>query len=186
MDRRFYERCAPSPGVYPGAPTASGRTFLRIVIGSDHAGYAMKQHLAAHLAASGHTVIDLGTHGPDPVDYPDFAAAVARAVVDGRAERGVMICGSGAGAGVAANKIRGARAALAHDTYTAHQSVEHDDVNVLCLGSRVIGEKLAEELVDTYVAARFSGEERHLRRLEKVRALEEDDRGGGAEPHPAL
>lgn len=118
-------------------------------------------------------MIDLGTHSEEPVDYPDFAAAVARAVVEGRADRGIVVCGSGAGACVAANKIRGVRAATAHDTYTAHQAVEHDDVNVLCLGSRVVGPALALELVDAFLAARFTGEERHRRRLAKVSALEE-------------
>lgn len=148
---------------------------MRIALGSDHAGFSLKAHLAAHLADAGLTVFDLGTHSEDPVDYPDFAAAVARAVTDGRADRGVVVCGSGAGACVAANKVRGVRAAVAHDTYTAHQAVEHDDVNVLCLGSRVIGVALAEELVDAFTSARFSGEERHVRRLGKVMALEEAD-----------
>lgn len=145
---------------------------MRIALGADHAGYEMKQHLGSMLAESGVTVIDLGTHSDDPVDYPDFAAAVARAVNDARADRGIIICGSGAGACVAANKVRGIRAAVAHDTYTAHQAVEHDDVNVLCLGSRVIGQNLAEELVRAFIAAEFSHEERHVRRLEKVKALE--------------
>jgi ribose 5-phosphate isomerase B len=147
---------------------------MRIALGSDHAGFAMKAHLAGHLADAGFTVFDLGTHSEDPVDYPDFAAAVARAVVDGRADRGVVVCGSGAGACVAANKVKGIRAAVAHDTYTAHQAVEHDDVNVLCLGSRVIGTAVADELVDAFASARFSGEERHVRRLEKVKALERE------------
>lgn len=145
---------------------------MRIALGADHAGYEMKQQLGSMLAESGVTVIDLGTHSDDPVDYPDFAAAVARAVNDARADRGIIICGSGAGACVAANKVRGIRAAVAHDTYTAHQAVEHDDVNVLCLGSRVIGQNLAEELVRAFIAAEFSHEERHVRRLEKVKALE--------------
>jgi ribose 5-phosphate isomerase B len=145
---------------------------MRIALGSDHAGYDLKQHIGSMLADSGVTVIDLGTHSTDPVDYPDFAAAVARSVTDGRADRGIIICGSGAGACVAANKVRGIRAATAHDTYTAHQAVEHDDVNVLCLGSRVIGQNVAEELVRTFIAAEFSHEERHVRRLNKVKALE--------------
>jgi ribose 5-phosphate isomerase B len=145
---------------------------MRIALGSDHAGYDLKQHIGSMLADSGVTVIDLGTHSTDPVDYPDFAAAVARSVTDGRADRGIIICGSGAGACVAANKVRGIRAATAHDTYTAHQAVEHDDVNVLCLGSRVIGLNVAEELVRTFIAAEFSHEERHVRRLNKVKALE--------------
>jgi ribose 5-phosphate isomerase B len=128
--------------------------------------------MASMLAESGITVIDLGTHSTDPVDYPDFAAAVARAVTDSRADRGIIICGSGAGACIAANKVNGIRAAVAHDTYTAHQSVEHDDANVLCLGSRVIGQNVAEELVKAFVAAEFTHEERHIRRLNKVKALE--------------
>lgn len=151
---------------------------MRIALGSDHAGYAMKTHLASHLADAGFTVFDLGTHSEDPVDYPDFAAAVARAVADRRADRGVVVCGSGAGACVACNKVRGVRAAVAHDTYTAHQAVEHDDVNVLCLGSRVIGVAVAEELVDAFTSARFTGEDRHVRRLQKVKALEESGSAG--------
>ncbi len=146
---------------------------MRVALGADHAGFGLKQTLGRLLADAGHTVFDLGTHDEDPVDYPDFAAAVAAAVVDGRVERGIVICGSGAGASVAANKVRGARAVLAHDTYTAHQAVEHDDCNILCLGSRVIGPALAEELVTTFLGARFTGEERHVRRLGKVNALDE-------------
>lgn len=146
---------------------------MRIALGADHAGYPLKQHIARYLAESGYTVFDLGTHSDESVDYPDFAAAVARAVVDGRADRGIVVCGSGAGACVAANKVKGIRAAVAHDTYTAHQGVEHDDVNVLCLGSRVIGEAVAEELVRAFVEATFSNEERHVRRLAKVNALDE-------------
>ncbi|MFO7549516.1 MAG: ribose 5-phosphate isomerase B [Acidimicrobiia bacterium] len=145
---------------------------MRIALGADHAGFPLKQHLAARLAEAGHTVFDLGTHSEDPVDYPDVAVTVAKAVVDGRADRAILVCGSGAGASVAANKVRGIRATVAHDTYTAHQAVEHDDVNVLCLGSRVIGPALAEELAMAFVEARFSREERHLRRLRKVEALE--------------
>lgn len=132
----------------------------------------MKEHLASWLAESGHAVYDLGTHSTDPVDYPDYAAAVAHAVLDGRADRGIIICGSGAGASIAANKLQGIRAAVAHDAYTAHQMVEHDDVNVLCLGSRVIGQALAEDLVKTFIEAKFSRDERHVRRLDKIRALE--------------
>jgi RpiB/LacA/LacB family sugar-phosphate isomerase len=145
---------------------------MRIAVGSDHAGYPLKEHVASWLAESGHAVYDLGTHSPDPVDYPDYAAAVAQAVLDGRADRGVIVCGSGAGAAIAANKLAGIRAAVAHDTYTAHQMVEHDDVNVLALGSRVIGQALAEELIHTFIEAKFSRDERHVRRLDKIRALE--------------
>lgn len=145
---------------------------MRIAIGSDHAGYELKEHLSSWLAETGHAVYDLGTHSNDPVDYPDYSASVARAVLDGRAERGVVICGSGAGAAIAANKLNGIRAAVAHDAYTAHQMVEHDDVNVLCLGSRVIGQSLAEDLVRTFIEAKFTREDRHVRRLEKISSLE--------------
>ena len=145
---------------------------MRIAVGSDHAGFPLKEHLASWLAESGHAVYDLGTHSSDPVDYPDYSAAVAQAVLDGRAERGVIVCGSGAGAAIAANKFQGIRAGVAHDSYTAHQMVEHDDVNILALGSRVIGQALAEDLVKTFLEAKFSREERHVRRLDKIRALE--------------
>jgi RpiB/LacA/LacB family sugar-phosphate isomerase len=145
---------------------------MRIAVGSDHAGYPLKEHVASWLAESGHAVYDLGTHSADPVDYPDYAAAVAQAVLDGRADRGVIVCGSGAGAAIAANKLTGIRAAVAHDTYTAHQMVEHDDVNILALGSRVVGQSLAEELIRTFIEAKFSRDERHVRRLDKIRALE--------------
>jgi RpiB/LacA/LacB family sugar-phosphate isomerase len=146
---------------------------MRIAIGSDHAGFSLKQHLADFLRASGHDVLDAGAFGFDPSDdYPDFAKAVGEAVKDARAERGVLICGSGVGASVAANKIPGIRAAMCHDTYSAHQGVEHDDMNVLVLGSRIIGVALAEELVATYVRAKFTHEERHVRRLAKIRAIE--------------
>lgn len=145
---------------------------VRIALGSDHAGYPLKEHLATWLAESGYAVYDLGTHSADPVDYPDYSAAVARAVLDGRADRGVIVCGSGAGAAIAANKLRGIRAGVAHDTYTAHQMVEHDDVNVLALGSRVIGQSLAEDVVRIFLDAKFSRDDRHVRRLDKIRALE--------------
>lgn len=145
---------------------------MRLAIGADHAGFELKESIAKMLRAEGHDVVDLGTNSTAPVDYPDFAAAVGRAVVDGQVERGVLICGSGVGAAVAANKIVGVRAGLCHDTYSAAQSVEHDDANVLVLGARVIGSALAEVLVRAFLAARFSGAERHRRRLEKVRALE--------------
>ncbi|MFZ0627133.1 MAG: ribose 5-phosphate isomerase B [Acidimicrobiia bacterium] len=145
---------------------------MRIALGADHAGFPLKEHLSSWLAEAGHAVYDLGTHSTDPVDYPDYAAAVAQAVLDGRADRGIVVCGSGAGAGIAANKLNGIRASVAHDTYTAHQMVEHDDVNILCLGSRVIGNALAEELVTVFLEARFTREERHVRRLEKIRSFE--------------
>jgi ribose 5-phosphate isomerase len=146
---------------------------MRIAIGSDHAGFALKQHIAGLVAGLGHAVTDVGAHDEDPSDYPDFAAAVGRAVAAGRADRGIIVCGSGAGAAIAANKVKGVRCALAHDTYTAHQAVEHDDANVLAIGSRVIGINVAEELIAAFLDARFSGEERHRRRLAKVADLEE-------------
>ena len=145
---------------------------MRVGIGSDHAGFEMKETLASLPAEEGHAVSDFGTHSADPVDYPDYAAAVGRAVADGRVDRGIVVCGSGAGAAVAANKVKGIRAMTAHDTYTAHQGVEHDDVNVLCLGSRVIGIEVARELASAFLSAEFSREARHVRRLEKVMALE--------------
>ena len=132
----------------------------------------MKQMLAKHLRELGEDVVDVGTHSADPVDYPDFAEAVGRAILDGRADRAVLICGSGVGASVAANKLRGIRAGLCHDTYSAHQGVEHDDMNVLVLGARVIGPAAAQELVGAYLKAKFTKEERHMRRLNKVKALE--------------
>jgi RpiB/LacA/LacB family sugar-phosphate isomerase len=146
---------------------------MRIAIAADHAGFKLKQDLVNYLGELGHTVTDLGTNSEAPVDYPDYAAAVGDAVRGGVAERGVLICGSGVGASVAANKLRGIRAGLCHDTYSAHQGVEHDDMNVLVLGARVIGPALAQELVAAFVHATFSGEERHVRRLNKVKALEE-------------
>jgi len=145
---------------------------MQLALAADHAGYVMKNDLVAHLEREGHIVLDLGTNGPEPVDYPDFAEAAGRAVLDGLAERGIVVCGSGVGASVAANKLRGIRAGLTHDTYSARQGVEHDDMNVLVLGSRVIGSEVARDLADAFVGARFTGEERHVRRLAKVRALE--------------
>lgn len=145
---------------------------MTIVIGCDHAGFTLKNTLRDMLRKEGHTVRDL-TPDLDPQDdYPDAAAAVARAVADRSAERGIIVCGSGVGASVAANKIHGARAGLCHDTYSARQGVEHDDINVLCLGARVVGDALAAELVRAFLAARFSGEERHARRLKKVKDLD--------------
>ncbi|MGI9584162.1 MAG: ribose 5-phosphate isomerase B [Acidimicrobiia bacterium] len=145
---------------------------MRVVIGADHAGFPLKQELLTHLADAGHSVIDVGTDSVESVDYPDSAADVARAVVAGEGERGIIVCGSGAGASIAANKITGVRSAVVHDHYTAHQAVEHDDMNVLAIGARVIGTTTAKEIVDTYLAASFSGEERHVRRLRKVVELD--------------
>jgi ribose 5-phosphate isomerase B len=144
---------------------------MNVALGADHAGFVLKQELADALRAEGHDVLDVGTHSAAPVDYPDSAEALAKAVL-ARAARGVLICGSGVGASVAANKVPGIRAAVCHDTYSAHQGVEHDDMNVLVLGARVVGPALARELVRAFLGARFSGEERHVRRLEKVKALE--------------
>jgi len=146
---------------------------VRVAIGADHAGYLLKEALGARIARAGHSVLDLGTHSEEPVDYPDYAEAVARAVAEGKAERGLVVCGSGAGASIAANKVKGVRCAVTHDTYSAHQAVEHDDANVIAVGSRVIGSNVAEEIVDAFLQARFTGEERHVRRLAKVKALEE-------------
>jgi ribose 5-phosphate isomerase B len=146
---------------------------MRVAIGADHAGFSLKEDLVAYLKELGHEVRDVGTRRPDPKDdYPDYAQAVAEAIMQGQTERGVLICGSGVGASVAANKIPGIRAGLCQDTYSAHQGVEHDDMNVLVIGARVIGTALARELVHAYLNATFTGEERHRRRLEKVKALE--------------
>ncbi|HEY7515233.1 MAG TPA: ribose 5-phosphate isomerase B [Vicinamibacteria bacterium] len=145
---------------------------MRVVVGADHAGFVLKQEIAEDLRRRGHEVLDVGTNSTAPVDYPDSAEAVGRAVTEGRAERGVLVCGSGVGASVAANKLPGVRAAVCHDAYSAHQGVEHDDMNVLVLGGRIVGPALAHELVEAFLAARFSGDERHVRRLDKVKALE--------------
>jgi ribose 5-phosphate isomerase B len=145
---------------------------MRIVVGSDHAGFPLKQEVAACLRAEGHEVLDVGTHSTAPVDYPDSAEAVGNAVREGKAERGVLVCGSGVGASAAVNKLPGIRAAVCHDAYSAHQGVEHDDMNVLVLGGRIIGPALATELVRAFVGAQFSRDERHVRRLEKLKALE--------------
>lgn len=145
---------------------------MRVAIGADHAGFELKEELLTILRAEGHEPIDLGTHSTDPVDYPDQAAAVAGAVVQGTADRGLIVCGSGAGASIAANKVPGVRCAQLQDTYTARQCVEHDDVNVGALGARVVGIELARELITAFLGARFSGEERHVRRLDKIKALE--------------
>jgi ribose 5-phosphate isomerase B len=145
---------------------------MKIVIGSDHAGFELKNAMGDVLRGLGNAVLDVGAFNENPSDYPDFAEAVGRAVLDGKAERGVLICGSGVGASVAANKLVGIRAAVCHDTYSAHQGVEHDDMNVLVLGSRIIGVKLAEDLVKAFLGAQFTNEERHKRRLAKIAVLE--------------
>jgi RpiB/LacA/LacB family sugar-phosphate isomerase len=146
---------------------------MRITVGSDHAGFELKAVLREFLEQQGHTITDVGTNNSAPVDYPDYAEAVALSLLNGKSERGILICGSGVGASVAANKIPGIRAGLAHDAYSAHQGVEHDDMNVLVLGSRVIGPELAKDLCTTFLNARFTAEERHRRRLAKILSLEQ-------------
>jgi len=146
---------------------------MKVAIAADHAGSLLLTPVLDEVRRLGHEALDLGTHDAvTPDDYPDRAADLAAALADGRAERGILVCGSGVGASVAANKVRGIRAALCHDTYSAHQGVEHDQMNVLCLGARVIGEALAQELVRAFLAARFSDEPRHRRRVEKIAAME--------------
>jgi len=146
---------------------------MKVVIGSDHAGFRLKNSMGDVIRSLGHSVLDIGAFNENPSDYPDYAEAVCRAVLDGKAERGVLVCGSGIGASVAANKLPGIRAGICHDTYSGHQGVEHDNMNVLVLGSRIVGEKLAEDVVRAYLFAKFTNEERHVRRLAKVHALEE-------------
>jgi ribose 5-phosphate isomerase B len=151
---------------------------MRIAIGADHGGYPLNERVIEELRAAGHELIDFGTHvGSRPDDYPDYALKVGQALQHGEADIGIIVCGSGVGASVAANKLKGIRAALCGDTYSAHQSREHDDCNVLCLGARVTGEELALEIVHSFVAARFTGEERHRRRLAKVAEIEKQERG---------
>ena len=145
---------------------------MKIALAADHAGFALKEQLKSKLLARETFVADLGAHSTEPSDYPDFAAALGKAILEGAAERGILICGSGVGASIAANKIPGIRAGLCHDHYSAHQGVEHDDMNVLVLGARVVGVALAEELVMAFLAARFTKEPRHVQRVEKVHALE--------------
>jgi ribose 5-phosphate isomerase B len=145
---------------------------VRLAIASDHAGFELKKVILQHLKEKKWDIADLGAYDTKPSDYPDFAVLVGDALREGRADRGILVCGSGVGVSVAANKIPGVRAGLCHDTYSAHQGVEHDDMNVLVLGARVVGIALAQDLVDAYLAASFSNEERHLRRLNKVKAIE--------------
>jgi ribose 5-phosphate isomerase B len=145
---------------------------MRVAVAADHAGFELKQHVLAAVRAMAHEPVDLGTFDTAPVDYPDEAELVGLELRSGRAERGLLVCGSGVGAVVAANKLPGVRAGLCHDTYSAHQGVEHDDMNVLVLGGLVVGRALAHDLVQAFLGARFGGAPRHLRRLEKVRALE--------------
>lgn len=151
---------------------------MRVTVGCDHAGFPLKAGVVEVLRQMGHSVDDVGTNSTEPVDYPDFARAVALGVVSGGSERGIVLCGSGVGASVAATKVPGVRAAMCHDTFSARQGVEDDDMNVLCLGARVIGPALAAELVRAFINAKFSGAERHVRRLAKINAIEEDARNG--------
>lgn len=145
---------------------------MRVAVAADHAGFALKEVLRRHLASRGHEVLDLGARDQAPSDYPDFAEAVALALRQGRAERGILACGSGVGVAAAANKVPGIRAGLCHDHYSAHQGVEHDDMNVLALGARVVGEGLALEIADAFLSARFDEAERHRRRLDKLGEIE--------------
>jgi len=149
---------------------------VNIAVACDHGGFPLKAKVIETVRAAGHEAIDLGTYSTDPVDYPDMAAAAGRAVLDGRAERAIILCGSGVGASVAANKLVGIRSGVCHDVYSAHQAVEHDDMNVLSLGARVIGDELAADLVRTFLAAQYTGAPRHVRRLAKVAALEREGR----------
>ena len=148
---------------------------MRIAVGADHAGYPLKVEVVRFLEEQGHEVTDLGTHSTDPVDFPVYARQVGQAVQLGNADRGVLVCGSGVGACVAANKLRGIRAALCHDTYTAHQGVEHDDVNVLCLGGRVVGPALAYDFVRSWLTARYIGTGRHKRRVDQILEIERSE-----------
>ena len=151
---------------------------MRIALGSDHAGFEMKQFVSQQLREWGHDVHDAGPSTYDPTDdYPDFALLVATAIAGGTADRGVLVCGSGVGASIAANKVPGVRAAMCHDTYSAHQGVEHDDMNVLCMGARIIGVELAREILKSFLGATFTEEERHVRRLNKVKEIEATHRG---------
>ena len=159
---------------------------MKLVIGSDHAGFALKEEVRAYLAAAGHEVIDLGAFNAEPSDYPDFAVLVGESIRRGDAPRGILICGSGVGVCVAANKIPGIRAGMCHDTYSAHQGVEHDDMNVLVMGARIIGSELAYEVTKAFVGARFvAGEERFVRRFKKVLAIEAKYTCGDGSSNPA-
>jgi ribose 5-phosphate isomerase B len=141
---------------------------MKIVIGSDHAGWSLKGGVIAHIKALGHEVVDVGSYDPDPVDFPDIARALTAKVLAGEAQRGVMVCGTGVGASIAANKVRGIRAAVCHDVHSAHQSVEHDDVNVMCIGAQIVGPWLAKDLIAAYLNAKFSTAEEFRRRVAKL------------------
>jgi ribose 5-phosphate isomerase B len=145
---------------------------MKIVLGADHGGFHLKEEISAFLRKRRHSIIDVGAYDDKPSDYPDFALAVAEQIIRKKAVRGILVCGSGVGACVAANKLPGIRASVCHDTFSARQGVEDDDMNVLCLGARVIGPNLSEEIVTAYLKARFSNAERHKRRLEKIKDIE--------------
>ncbi len=145
---------------------------MRVAIACDHGGFPLKEDVMKVVAGAGHQVIDLGTFSCEPVDYPDYSEKAGLALQKGEADRAIVLCGSGVGASIAANKIHGVYAGLCHDTYSAHQGVEHDNMNMLCLGARIIGPELAKEIVGAFLAAKFSSEERHHRRVEKVHAIE--------------
>lgn len=145
---------------------------MKIVIGSDHAGWALKAGVIAHIKALGHEVADVGSHDPNPVDFPDIAKALTSRVLSGEAQRGIMVCGTGVGASIAANKVRGIRAAVCHDIHSAHQSVEHDDVNVMCIGAQIVGPWLANDLVASFLAAKFEDNEDYRRRVAKLHEMD--------------
>jgi ribose 5-phosphate isomerase B len=147
---------------------------MKVALGADHAGYLLKQSILAYLQKNGYDVIDLGTDNPDvPADFPDYAEKIAKEIREGRAERGILVCGSGIGVCIAANKFEGIYAGLCHDTYSAHQGVEHDAMNVICIGSRVVGEALAREIVHSFLKAKFQEEDRFIRRVNKIKAFEQ-------------
>jgi ribose 5-phosphate isomerase B len=155
--------------------TKKAKNMMKIAVASDHGGYALKGIIKEYVETLGYSVNDLGTDSTASVDYPDFAEKLGQAIKNSQAERGILICGSGVGASIAANKIKGIYAAVCHDTYSAHQGVEHDNMNVLCLGARVVGTELAKELVNAFLSARFlSEEERHVRRVNKIYKIEKD------------
>lgn len=156
--------------------------IMKVALGCDHAGFPLKGCVVEQMEAAGHSVVDCGANDATPSDYPDFARAVALSILSGQARRGILICGSGVGAAVAANKLPGIRAGVCHDSYSARQAVEHDDLNVLCLGARVIGPALAAEVLRAFMTAQFSGEERHVRRLQKVVSLEQEAVSASAGP----
>jgi ribose 5-phosphate isomerase B len=149
-----------------------GENRMRLVIGSDHAGWSLKKAVIDHVRSLGHEVVDVGSHDENPVDFPDIARAVARKITSGKVARGIMVCGTGVGASIAANKMRGIRAAVCHDVHSAHQSVEHDDVNVMCIGAQIVGAWLAKDLISSFLAAEFSTDEDFRRRVQKLHEID--------------